>query len=128
MLTRREFIGTTLVAGAALSTSAHHARPQPTNKRVLDLLDCQVFSTWILCQVCQVCAPGTWRVRIAFFAITDDIPLQKSPTPCSPFRLQADHFGDLDIESRRLLDGASSPVSCSRLSPEDAGKRPWAGQ
>ena len=31
------------------------------------------------------------------------------------YRLQADHFGDLDAESRRLLDGAGSP--------EDAGKR-----
>jgi len=30
-------------------------------------------------------------------------------------RLQADRFGDLDTESRRLLDGAGSP--------EDAGKR-----
>jgi predicted TIM-barrel fold metal-dependent hydrolase len=40
MLTRREFIGTTLVAGAALSTSAHHARPQPTNKRMI--VDAQV--------------------------------------------------------------------------------------
>src|SRR3954454_6964352 len=31
------------------------------------------------------------------------------------YRLQADLFGDLDTESRRLLDGAGSP--------EDAGKR-----
>jgi hypothetical protein len=31
------------------------------------------------------------------------------------YRLQADHFGDLDTESRRLLDGAGSP--------EDAGKQ-----
>jgi hypothetical protein len=31
------------------------------------------------------------------------------------YRLQADHFGDLDTESRRLLDGAGSP--------DDAGKR-----
>ena len=31
------------------------------------------------------------------------------------YRLQADRFGDLDAESRRLLDGAASP--------EDAGKR-----
>jgi hypothetical protein len=31
------------------------------------------------------------------------------------YRLQADHFGDLDTESRRLLDGAGSP--------EEAGKR-----
>jgi len=31
------------------------------------------------------------------------------------YRLQADRFGDLDTESRRLLDGAGSP--------EDAGKR-----
>jgi hypothetical protein len=31
------------------------------------------------------------------------------------YRLQADHFGDLDTKSRRLLDGAGSP--------EDAGKR-----
>jgi len=31
------------------------------------------------------------------------------------YRFQADHFGDLDTESRRLLDGATSP--------EDAGKR-----
>jgi hypothetical protein len=31
------------------------------------------------------------------------------------YRLQADRFGDLDIESRRLLDGAGSP--------EDAAKR-----
>src|SRR3954468_8151326 len=31
------------------------------------------------------------------------------------YRLQADRFGDLDGESRRLLDGAGSP--------EDAGKR-----
>src|SRR5262249_25067798 len=31
------------------------------------------------------------------------------------YRLQADCFGDLDAESRRLLDGAGSP--------EDAGKR-----
>src|SRR5499426_3869291 len=31
------------------------------------------------------------------------------------YRLQADCFGDLDTESRRLLDGAPSP--------EDAGKR-----
>jgi hypothetical protein len=31
------------------------------------------------------------------------------------YRLQADRFGDLDTESRRLLDGATSP--------EDAGKR-----
>jgi Protein of unknown function (DUF2924) len=30
------------------------------------------------------------------------------------YRLQADHFSDLDTESRRLLDGAGSP--------EDAGK------
>jgi hypothetical protein len=31
------------------------------------------------------------------------------------YRLQADHLGDLDAESRRLLDGPGSP--------EDAGKR-----
>jgi hypothetical protein len=31
------------------------------------------------------------------------------------YRLQADHFGDLDSEGRRLLDSAGSPV--------DAGKR-----
>jgi hypothetical protein len=31
------------------------------------------------------------------------------------YRLQADHFGDLDTKSRRLLDGAASP--------EDAGKQ-----
>jgi hypothetical protein len=31
------------------------------------------------------------------------------------YRLQADHFGDLDTESRRLLDGAGSP--------EDAGQQ-----
>jgi hypothetical protein len=31
------------------------------------------------------------------------------------YRLQADRFGDLDTESRRLLDGAGSP--------EDAGRR-----
>ena len=31
------------------------------------------------------------------------------------YRLQADRFGDLDAESRRLLDGAASP--------EEAGKR-----
>jgi hypothetical protein len=31
------------------------------------------------------------------------------------YRLQADHFGDLDPESQRLLDGAGSP--------DDAGKR-----
>jgi hypothetical protein len=31
------------------------------------------------------------------------------------YRLQADHLGDLDSESRRLLDGA--------VSPEAAGKR-----
>jgi hypothetical protein len=31
------------------------------------------------------------------------------------YRLQADRFGDLDAESRRLLDGATSP--------EEAGKR-----
>ena len=48
----------------------------------------------------------------------------KRPSPHLPrhllfrvlaYRLQADHFGDLDTESRRLLDGAGSP--------EDAGKR-----
>jgi hypothetical protein len=32
------------------------------------------------------------------------------------YRLQADQLGDLDSESRRLLDGAGSPV--------DVGKRP----
>ena len=32
------------------------------------------------------------------------------------YRLQADRLGDLDVESRRLLDGAGGP-------PEDAGKR-----
>src|ERR1700687_228271 len=31
------------------------------------------------------------------------------------YRLQADRFGDLDVESKRLLDGAGPP--------EDAGKR-----
>src|SRR5215471_17003474 len=35
--------------------------------------------------------------------------------PVLAYRLQADHFGDLDAGSRRLLDGARSP--------EDAGKR-----
>src|SRR5262245_253466 len=35
MVTRREFIGTTLVAGAALSTGAQQARPQPASKRMI---------------------------------------------------------------------------------------------
>ena len=35
MLTRRKFIGTTLVAGAALTTSAQQARPQPASKRTI---------------------------------------------------------------------------------------------
>src|SRR5262245_39389584 len=40
MVTRREFIGTTLVAGAALSTGAQQARPQPASKRMI--VDAQV--------------------------------------------------------------------------------------
>src|SRR2546430_9012736 len=40
MLTRRKFIGTTLVAGAALTTSAQQARPQPASKRTI--VDAQV--------------------------------------------------------------------------------------
>jgi predicted TIM-barrel fold metal-dependent hydrolase len=40
MLTRRKFIGTTLVAGAALTTSAQQARPQPATKRTI--VDAQV--------------------------------------------------------------------------------------
>src|SRR5215470_16454295 len=40
MMTRREFIGTTLVAGAALSTGAQQARPQPAGKRTI--VDAQV--------------------------------------------------------------------------------------
>ena len=40
MLTRRKFIGTTLVAGAALTTSAQQARPQPASKRTI--IDAQV--------------------------------------------------------------------------------------
>jgi len=34
------------------------------------------------------------------------------------YRLQADCFGDLDIESRRLLDGARSPEDASKRSVE----------
>jgi hypothetical protein len=40
MLTRRRFIGTTLVAGATLATGAHQARPQPASKRTI--VDAQV--------------------------------------------------------------------------------------
>ena len=40
MLTRRRFIGTTLVAGAALTISAQQARPQPASKRTI--VDAQV--------------------------------------------------------------------------------------
>jgi predicted TIM-barrel fold metal-dependent hydrolase len=40
MLTRRKFIGTIVVAGAALTTSAQHARPQPASKRTI--VDAQV--------------------------------------------------------------------------------------
>ena len=40
MLTRRKFIGTTLVAGAALTASAQQARPQPAGKRTI--VDAQV--------------------------------------------------------------------------------------
>jgi len=40
MLTRRKFIGTTLVAGAALATSAQEGRPQPAAKRTI--VDAQV--------------------------------------------------------------------------------------
>ena len=40
MVTRREFIGTALVAGAALSASAQQARPQPAAKRTI--VDAQV--------------------------------------------------------------------------------------
>ena len=39
-LTRRKFIGTSLVAGAALTTSAQQARPQPASKRTI--VDAQV--------------------------------------------------------------------------------------
>jgi hypothetical protein len=50
--------------------------------------------------------------------------LRREPSPHLPrhllfrvlaYRLQAEHLGDLDVESRRLLDGAGPP--------EDAGKR-----
>ena len=40
MMTRRKFIGTTLVAGAVLATSAQQARPQPAGKRTI--VDAQV--------------------------------------------------------------------------------------
>jgi predicted TIM-barrel fold metal-dependent hydrolase len=40
MLTRRKFIGTTLVAGAALAAGAQQARPQPASKRTI--VDAQV--------------------------------------------------------------------------------------
>ncbi len=40
MLTRRKLFGTTLVAGAALATSAQQARPQPASKRTI--VDAQV--------------------------------------------------------------------------------------
>ncbi len=40
MLTRRKFVGTTLVASAALTTSAQQARPQPASKRTI--VDAQV--------------------------------------------------------------------------------------
>src|SRR5262245_63856957 len=40
MLTRRKFIGTTLVAGAALTTNAQQVRPQPASKRTI--VDAQV--------------------------------------------------------------------------------------
>jgi len=40
MLTRRKFIGTTLVAGAALATTAQQGRPQPAGKRMI--VDAQV--------------------------------------------------------------------------------------
>src|SRR5262249_13791997 len=40
MLTRRRFIGTTLVAGATLATGAQRARPQPASKRTI--VDAQV--------------------------------------------------------------------------------------
>ena len=40
MVTRRKFIGTTLVAGTALATSAQQARPQPASKRTI--VDAQV--------------------------------------------------------------------------------------
>src|SRR5262249_39960407 len=39
-LTRSKFIGTTLVAGAALTTDAQQARPQPASKRTI--VDAQV--------------------------------------------------------------------------------------
>jgi predicted TIM-barrel fold metal-dependent hydrolase len=40
MVTRRKFIGRTLVAGAALATSAQQVRPQPASKRMI--VDAQV--------------------------------------------------------------------------------------
>src|SRR5262245_24164778 len=40
MLTRRKFIGTTLVAGAAMTTSMQQARPQPASRRTI--VDAQV--------------------------------------------------------------------------------------
>src|SRR5262245_52506344 len=40
MLTRRNFVGTTLVAGAALTANAQQARPQPASKRTI--VDAQV--------------------------------------------------------------------------------------
>src|SRR5215471_14013800 len=40
MLTRRKFIGTTLVAGAALTAGAQQTRPQPAGKRTI--VDAQV--------------------------------------------------------------------------------------
>jgi predicted TIM-barrel fold metal-dependent hydrolase len=40
MLTRRKFIGTTLVAGATLATGAQQTRPQPASKRTI--VDAQV--------------------------------------------------------------------------------------
>ena len=53
------------------------------------------------------------------------------------YRLQADHFGDLDSEIRRLLDGAVSPEAAGKRAVEKSRKtvrpgtvlaREWNGQ
>ena len=67
MLTRRKFIGTPLVAGAALTTSAQQARPQPASKRTI--VDAQVHfwkansPDWAWDSRCQAAIAGTIHHR-----------------------------------------------------------------
>jgi hypothetical protein len=83
---------------------------------------------------CRDRTPARSRHRCSPGPLAERVPAAAAPSPTPPpphlprhllfrvlvYRLQADHWGDLDAESQRLLDGTGSP--------EDAGKRAVEGK